>query len=104
MRLAPTTASFIQGAAERGRVPPHRTVGAVGSVRINKRVYLNVIGVLERTEKDKEINELRREVALLKRENEKLTREMDSLRQVQRSIIKYVPDDKLAEILVELSR
>ena len=56
------------------------------------------------TEKDKEINELRREVALLKRENEKLTREMDSLRQVQRSIIKYVPDDKLAEILVELSR
>ena len=56
------------------------------------------------TEKDKEINELRREVELLKRSNEKLTRELDSLRQIPRAVIKYVPDDKLAEILVELSR
>ena len=56
------------------------------------------------TEKDKENNELRREVKLLKRSNEKLTRELDSLRQIQRAVIKYVPDDKLEEILVELSR
>ena len=56
------------------------------------------------TEKDKEINELRRENELLKRSNEILTKELESLRQVQRSIIKYVPDEKLGEILMELSK
>ena len=56
------------------------------------------------TEKDKEINELRRENELLKRSNEILTKELESLRNVQRSIIKYVPDEKLGEILMELSK
>lgn len=56
------------------------------------------------TEKDKEINELRRENELLKRSNEMLKKDLESLRSVQRAIIKYVPDEKLGEILMELSR
>lgn len=90
-----TMNAFASGAtADTDRARPRRACSVAGSASTMNTALLNAERELEMTEKDKEINDLRRE-------NDKLRAELARTKEIQMRLFRLVPADALVLLAKE---